>query len=296
MRSWIAAALTLTAAACLAERAAFDAKSKDEANERRDALQAVAAPAPADAVAGGKVAEGEVNYAQPIARSSLPGVMVIRTGQASVEVDSLENSVAQLRQLAGRLGGYLANSSYQAGSAQYRSASIELRVPSERFDELVNGMSPLGKVEYVNITAQDVGEEYADVAARITNGKRLEDRLIELLAKRTGKLQDVLEVERELARVREEIERYEGRLRYLSAHASMSSLTISIHEPLPIQGPYRGSPVIAEAFQRAWRNFVNLNASIIASLGVVVPLGLVGVAGILTVRRWWRRRGVAVAG
>src|SRR6185503_12489951 len=231
-----------------------------------------------------------------VARSSLPGVMVIRTGQASVEVDSLENSVAQLRQLAGRLGGYLANSSYQAGSAQYRSASIELRVPSERFDELVNGMSPLGKVEYVNITAQDVGEEYADVAARITNGKRLEDRLIELLAKRTGKLQDVLEVERELARVREEIERYEGRLRYLSAHASMSSLTISIHEPLPIQGPYRGSPVIAEAFQRAWRNFVNLNATIIASLGVVVPLGLVGMAGILTVRRWWRRRGVAVAG
>ena len=179
MRSWMAAALTLTVAACLAEGAAFDAKSKDEANERRDALQAVAAPAPADAVAGGKVAEGQVNYAQPIARPSLPGVMVIRTGQASVEVDSLENSVAQLRQLAGRLGGYLANSSYQAGSAQYRSASIELRVPSERFDELVNGMSPLGKVEYVNITAQDVGEEYADVAARIINGKRLEEPYVQ---------------------------------------------------------------------------------------------------------------------
>ena len=294
MRSWMAAALTLTAAACLAQRAALDDKSKDEGYERRDALQAVAAPAVADAVASGKVAEEGSDYAEPLARASLPGVMVIRTGQASVQVDSLENSVAQLRLLAGRLGGYLANSSYQAGSAQYRSASIELRVPSERFDELVNGMSPLGKVEYVNITAQDVGEEYADVAARITNGKRLEDRLIELLAKRTGKLQDVLEVERELARVREEIERYEGRLRYLAAHASMSSLTISIHEPLPIQGAYRGSPVIAEAFQRAWRNFVSLNAAVIASLGVVVPLGLVGMAGILTVRRWWRRRGVAV--
>jgi hypothetical protein len=293
----MAAALILTIAACVGARAPLDDESKKlEANERRDALQAAAAPAVADAVAGGKVAEGESDYAQPLARGSLPGVMVIRTGQASVQVDSLENSVAQLRQLAGRLGGYLANSSYQAGSAQYRSASIELRVPSERFDELVNGMSPLGKVEYVNITAQDVGEEYADVAARITNGKRLEDRLIELLAKRTGKLQDVLEVERELARVREEIERYEGRLRYLSAHASMSSLTISIHEPLPIQGPYRGSPVIAQAFQQAWRNFVNLNAAVIASLGVVVPLGLVGMAGILTLRRWWRRRGVTVAG
>ena len=208
MRSWMAAAFTLAAVACLAERAAFDAKSKNVEEEvRRAELQSTAAPVAADALAGGKVAEGDVGYAQPIARASLPGVMVIRTGQASVEVDSLENSVAQLRQLAGRLGGYLANSAYQAGSAQYRSASIELRVPSERFDELVNGVSPLGKVEYVNVTAQDVGEEYADVAARITNGKRLEGRLIELLANRTGKLQDVLEVERELARVREEIER-----------------------------------------------------------------------------------------
>lgn len=296
MRSWIAAALTLSAFACLAERGRLDVNEKDAKLQIRGEVQSTAQAAPADAVAGGKVAEGNVNYAQPLAQPSLPGVMVIRTGQASVEVDSLENSVAQLRLLAGRLGGYLANSSYQAGSAQYRSASIELRVPSERFDELVNGMSPLGKVEYVNITAQDVGEEYADVAARITNGKRLEDRLIELLAKRTGKLQDVLEVERELARVREEIERYEGRLRYLSAHASMSSLTISIHEPLPIQGPYRGSPVIAEAFQQAWRNFVNLNAAVIASLGVVLPLGLLGLAGIITVRRWWRRRGVAVTG
>jgi hypothetical protein len=204
----MAAAFTLAAVACLAERAAFDAKSKNVEEEvRRAELQSTAAPVAADALAGGKVAEGDVGYAQPIARASLPGVMVIRTGQASVEVDSLENSVAQLRQLAGRLGGYLANSAYQAGSAQYRSASIELRVPSERFDELVNGVSPLGKVEYVNVTAQDVGEEYADVAARITNGKRLEGRLIELLANRTGKLQDVLEVERELARVREEIER-----------------------------------------------------------------------------------------
>jgi hypothetical protein len=289
----MAAFLTFTAVACVAERAAApnrDEVSKDQAELRRTEAQAAPAMTTADAIAGGRTDEGDAEFSRPIADPSLAGVMVIRTGQASVEVDSLEHSVAQLRQLAGRLGGYLANSSYQAGSAQYRSASIELRVPSQRFDELLSGMSPLGKVEYVNVTAEDVGEEYADVGARIANGKRLEARLIDLLANRTGKLQDILEVERELARVREEIERYEGRLRYLQAHASMSSLTVSVHEPLPIQGAYRGSPVIAEAFQRAWRNFVNLNASFIESLGVVLPLGLIGLAGVMTIRRWWRRR------
>ena len=122
-----------------------------------------------------------MNYAQPIARPSLPGVMVIRTGQASVEVDSLENSVAQLRQLAGRLGGYLANSSYQAGSAQYRSASIELRVPSERFDETGQRNVAAGQGGIRQYHGPGRRREYADVAARITNGKRLEDRLIELL-------------------------------------------------------------------------------------------------------------------
>jgi uncharacterized protein DUF4349 len=293
MRPWMAAFLTCTALACLAERAPAprrDEVSKDALERRGMEAQSAPVVATADAVAGGRVTEGDAEFSRPIADPSLAGVMVIRTGQASVEVDSLETSVAQLRQLAGRLGGYLANSSYQAGSAQYRSASIELRVPSQRFDELLSGMSPLGKVEYVNVTAEDVGEEYADVGARIANGKRLEARLIDLLANRTGKLQDILEVERELARVREEIERYEGRLRYLQAHASMSSLTVSVHEPLPIQGAYRGSPVIAEAFQRAWRNFVNLNASFIESLGVVLPLGLIGLAGVMTIRRWWRRR------
>src|SRR5205823_10851551 len=78
---------------------------------------------------------------------------------------------------------------------------------------------PIGKLESVNVSAEDVGEEYVDVAARMANARRLESRLIDLLAARTGKLKDVLDVEQELARVREEIERYEGRLRYLKAHS-----------------------------------------------------------------------------
>ena len=110
-----------------------------------------------------------------------------------------------------------------------------------------------------------------DVTARIANARRLEERLIDLLATRTGKLQDVLNVERELARVREEIERHEGRLRFLKTRTSLSTLSVSIHEPLPITGNPSAGDVVAEAFRRAWRNLLAVIAGGIASLGVLVP-------------------------
>jgi hypothetical protein len=217
-------------------------------------------------------------------RSSVAASMVIRTGQASIEVDSLEQAVSQVRLLAGRIGGYIANTTMQTGRGQLRSASLEVKVPAERFDAGLAGLAPIGKLESVNVNAEDVGEEFTDVTARMGNAHRLESRLIDLLANRTGKLKDVLDVEQELARVREEIDRYEGRLRYLRAHAVLSTFTIYVHEPLPIVG-HAGSSVMGEAFAQAWRNFVDLVALCVRSLGVVLPVGLVAAAAWLAVQR-----------
>src|SRR5438309_6332872 len=217
-------------------------------------------------------------------RSGVAASMVIRTGQASIEVDSLEAAVSRVRLLAGRIGGYIANTTMQTGRGQLRSASLEVKVPAERFDEALAGLAPIGKLESVNVNAEDVGEEFTDVTARVENARRLESRLIQLLATRTGKLKDVLDVEQELARVREEIDRYEGRLRYLRAHAALSTFTIYVHEPLPIVGR-AGSSVMGEAFAQAWRNFVDLVALCVRSLGVVLPLGLVALTTWLAVKR-----------
>jgi hypothetical protein len=169
-----------------------------------------------------------------------------------------------------------------------------LRIPSNRFDEAVNGLSPIGKVESVSVSVQDVGEEYVDVQARVANARRLEQRLVELLANRTGKLSDVLTVERELARVREEIERYEGRMRYLRSRASVSTLSIAIHEPYPIVAERPGTHPIRDAFIQAWRNLIGVTAGIIASLGVLIPLGVLVAAIILIGRRWLPTRGLGL--
>ncbi|MGI9041372.1 MAG: DUF4349 domain-containing protein, partial [Gemmatimonadales bacterium] len=109
--------------------------------------------------------------------------------------------------------------------------------------------------------------------------------LITLLATRTGRLEDVLAVERELARVREEIERLDGRLRYLKSRSSLSTLSITLHEPLPLVACHPVASVIAEAFRQAWRNFVGLSAGLIAAMGIVAPVaGVVG-GGVLLVKR-----------
>jgi hypothetical protein len=259
--------------------------------ERSDvpAMQKVAAPASAprdEAADAGSVAH---NPTAVIADPAAAPSMVIRTGNASVEVDSLEPAMDALRRLAQRVGGFVGNSSIQSGREQLRQATLEIKVPAPRFDELTGGLAPLGRIEFVNVSAEDVGEEYVDLTARVANSRRLEERLIDLLGSRTGRLQDVLAVERELARVREEIERQEGRLRYLKSRVSLSTLSVTLHEPPPLVADHPGWNPLWEAMRQAWRNFVGLLAGVIASLGFVLPVAAAAGAGIFLVRRIKRR-------
>jgi hypothetical protein len=212
--------------------------------------------------------------------------LVIRMGSASLQVDSVDGGVARVRAVVASIpGAYVANMSFEGGREQAPRATLEVKVPAASFDRLVAGLTPVGKVESVSVSAEDVSEEFVDLTARATNARRLEARLVELLATRTGRLTDVLAVERELARVREEVERYDGRLRFLRTRAAMSTLSITVHEPLPVLGTGRAANPIAEAFREGWRNFVGFVATLIAISGVAIPLALLAYAGWRLVRR-----------
>ena len=233
----------------------------------------VATFTPAPQPAGMPVTSG-ASSAVADSASAAPA-MLVRTGQASIEVDSLEPAIAAVRALAQRMGGYVANTSLAAGREQVRAATLQLKVPSARFDALVGGLAPLGRVEMVNVNAEDVGEEYVDVAARVANARRLEARLLTLLERSAARLSDVLAVERELARVREEIERAEGRLRFLRTRVALSTLDVTVHEAAPIRAGAPSRNPLLEALRQAWRNFVGVLAFGIASLGVLIPLGVI---------------------
>lgn len=219
--------------------------------------------------------------------------MIIRSGTAALEVDSLEVGIARVRRLAQSMGGFVANMSVQGGRERLREATLQLKLPAANFDRAVAGLNPLGRVESVAVTAEDVGEEFVDLTARAANSRRLEQRLVELLATRTGKLEDVLAVERELARVREEIERHEGRLRYLRTRAAVSTLVVTLREPSSLLAQDPGSNPLTDAFAQAWRNFVGFIAWFIAALGTLIPLAALLALALAAHRRLggrgWRR-------
>ena len=246
-----------------------------------DNLRRAKAPAPPDAS----------GIRMPHAKSTSDSVvssMIIRTGEASVEVDSLDRGIRAVRALAGHVGGYIANSSIAAGTDQTHAATLEIKIPAAHFDEAINGLHPIGHLESVSVSAEDVGEEFVDVAARAVNGRKLEQRLIDILGTRTGKLSDVLAVERELARVREDIERQEGRMRYLRTRAAMSTLSVTVHEKAPVVAGTGSGGMLAEAFRQGWRNFIGFTASTIAAMGTLLPLG--AIVGAIAWLVWRARR------
>jgi hypothetical protein len=257
-------------------RAAPIMMAQREAAMDRRRMSEAGAPPPVETSAANAVArDGQgITLGRPLPAIDASGAMLIRHGQANVEVRRVDDAVAKLRQTAAQLGGFVANTAIVGGKEEHRSATLELRVPSTQFDAAIAALGALGKVESVSATVQDVGEEYVDLGARVANARHMEARLVEMLARRTGKLSEALTVEQELRRVREEIERYDARLKWLERRSAMSSIEITMREPMSVLDQ-RGPSPIAEAFAEAWRRAVAVLAWSIAALGLLVPLGLV---------------------
>ncbi|MEW5915461.1 MAG: DUF4349 domain-containing protein [Gemmatimonadota bacterium] len=283
-----ASVILALAAACGVNQPSRDRSEEATANAPAPA-KVLADEAQSFSVAGRAAAADAVQRVQQL-RDSVAPSMIIRNGNAVIQVEQLDPALAALRRLAQQLGGYVANTSVTTGHDQVPSGTIELKIPATRYDSALAGLQPLGKVESVNTTAEDVGEEFVDVSARVANARRLEERIVAILATRTGKLEDVIAAERELARIREDIERYEGRLRFLRTRVALSTLSVTVHEPYPVVGGPGVGP-IAEAFKQMWRNFVLFVAWLIASLGWLIPLSAIGLIVGLGVRKYiWRRR------
>src|SRR6059058_4275461 len=87
---------------------------------------------------------------QTLNGSDAAPAMVIRTGQAFIEVEKVDPAVLKIRQLAAQVGGYIANSSMSGGRDQIRQATMEVKIPAQRYDEALGSLSTIGKVETVN--------------------------------------------------------------------------------------------------------------------------------------------------
>ena len=147
----------------------------------------------------------------------------------SLEAKSSTAARDEIEALTLEVGGYVSDTESWVAEAGQRYVTITVRVPTKRFQQVISRVRTLGEVKQESIDAQDVTEEFVDIEARLRVLRQTEQRLLDLL-KRSGKLADLLQIERELAQRRTEIEQVEGRLRYLKDRVGYSTITISIRE------------------------------------------------------------------
>jgi hypothetical protein len=175
-----------------------------------------------------------------------------------------------------------------------RQASWKIRVPVGRFDDFLAAVDKLGELKKRHLSSQDVTQEFYDLEAQINNKQQEEKRLLKHLADSTGKLEEILTVEKELSRVRGEVERMQGRLRYLGNMAAMSTVTITaseIHDYKPPVDPTFAT-LVSRSFSDSMGNLLALGKAIVLFVVVVGPW-LVAFAVVLLpawlIMRWIKR-------
>jgi hypothetical protein len=222
---------------------------------------------------------------------------IIRTGEISLTVESIDSASRALSALVASAGGYLAGSARSRVSGSALTGTVEVRVPSNRFEVLLDGVRRLGRVELESISASDVTEEYIDLQARLKGQQQLEARILKLLEERPGKLADVVEIEQKLAEVRSVIETIQGRLRYLGARVAYSTLTVRMTEPGAIgtseTDTFGGR--MKRAFDEGTEALVTFLAGLLTLLMALLPLIALLLLGWWLVRRTIRARKAGAA-
>ena len=159
---------------------------------------------------------------------------VISTASISLEVENVEPAIKRVQAVIEGMGGFVENLSSSGGSRngeQY--ANMTLRVPQDRFFAAVEAVEDLGVVQSRNLGSEDVSERFIDLEARLKSSLREEQSLLSLL-ERTNTVSEILTVERELARVRSEVERFQGQLNFLERRVDLATIHLSMFPP---QGP-----------------------------------------------------------
>lgn len=158
------------------------------------------------------------------------GPLIIRTAQVTVVTQNLDQARAGIDRIVRQYSGYVGDLTVSAPADGPRKLTVTLRVPATQLDAALGELKKLGRAESESQNGQDVTAQYVDLEARLSNSRNTEKRLLELLSQRTGKLSDVLEVETELSRVREEIERMEGERRMMAKQVEYATLTATVTE------------------------------------------------------------------
>jgi hypothetical protein len=156
---------------------------------------------------------------------------VARTATLRIMAADFDTVRSAVERIVVDAGGFVGRLDVSGERGDTRSLRATVRVPSDRLAQVLTALRQLGKVQAESQGADDVTEQMVDLNARLMNARNTEKRLTLVLEQRTGKVADVLQVEREIARVREEIERMDAERTTLERRVTYATITLDIVEP-----------------------------------------------------------------
>jgi hypothetical protein len=217
---------------------------------------------------------------------------IIYNSEVELTVEQLSSAEQDLERLAKAHKGYVAETDVSGAPGSPRSGRWKIRVPVEEFQAFMAAVIKVGEVQRIHTDSQDVSEEYYDLEARLVTKRVEETRLIGHLAHSTGKLQEILAVERELSRVRGEIEQMQGRLRKLSFLADLATITVTAHD---VKGYVPPKPTtFASQISRTFHDSVDLlrdfGQGLVLYVVALVPwllvAGALSIPALILIRRY----------
>src|SRR5205823_7647752 len=155
---------------------------------------------------------------------------LIRNATVELEIVSFDDAVQKITAFANEEHGYVATTDSQKQANGKLRGQVVVKVLPENLDRFLQKIRGLGELKNQTLGTEDVTKAYFDTDARLKNARVMEQRLIDMLKTKTGKVSDLLQVEKELGRVREEIEKMQGELKYWDSQVQFARVTISLAE------------------------------------------------------------------
>ena len=232
------------------------------------------------AVEGGDANGALFVAAAPIGTDVPPGLKVIRDGRVDLRVDpgTFEQISSQLRSIAQDLGGYItAGETYlqEIDGVDYTVGWMTIRIPEDRFDDALSRVDGLGERLSLNVSSQDVTEEYVDLEGRLRYWKTQEEFYTRLMAEAT-EIEDLVTIQTRMQDVLLNIEQIEGRLRYLDSRTDFSTLTVGLTEvpgTTPVEEP-DDPGVLEQAIDQAGTVLLATIGGLIVGAAFVLPFAL----------------------
>ena len=163
-------------------------------------------------------------------QAALANRKLIRNANVELEILSFDDAVQKITAFANEERGYVATTNSQKQANGKLRGQVIVKVLPENLDHFLQRIHGLGELKNQTLGTEDVTKAYFDTDARLKNARVMEERLIDMLKTKTGKVSDLLQVEKELGRVREEIEKMQGELKYWDSQVQFATVTISLAE------------------------------------------------------------------